>query len=178
MSKTIVFVAASPSTQSRSTHVARAVAAEAERAGLQVRFFSLTDFDPADVFFARSATPAVQRFVESVKSAAALVLSTPVYKAAYTGALKAIVDLIPPDALAGKPALGIATARLADHASGVDQAYLDLFGFFKARALDTLFVGDDELRLGTVDASLSEGARARVLDASRALVTAIDEEPE
>jgi hypothetical protein len=41
---------------------------------------------------ARAEAPAVKHFVDAVRGAAALVLSTPAYKATYAGALKALVD--------------------------------------------------------------------------------------
>jgi FMN reductase len=175
MSQSVVFLTGSPATGSRSAFVAHAVASEALRAGLRPVFWSLADFDPADVLFGRAGAPGVARFIDGVKEAAALVLATPVYKATYAGALKAIVDLIPPDALVDKPTLGIATARLAAHATGVDQSYRSLFAFFRARALDTLFLTDDELQLAPGACVLSVDAEQRVRRAGRTLVQATEE---
>jgi FMN reductase len=172
MSQSIVFLMGSPSSQSRSAFVAHTVASETNRLGLNSVFWSLADFDPADVLFGRVGAPSAARFVESAQQAAALVLATPVYKATYAGALKAIVDLIPADALVGKPALGIATARLADHAAGVDQGYRSLFAFFRARAIETLFVGDDELQLAGTSGVLVADAEERVRKTARAIVHA------
>jgi FMN reductase len=143
MSQHIVFVLGSPSLTSRSSSVARAVAAHVDRAGLATRVFSLRDFDAADVLLARSDATAVQTFLQAVKSAAAIVLSSPVYKGTYGGSLKALVDMIPPDALIGKPVLGIATTRLEAHGPEVDRAFLALAAFFRARPLDTLVVLDE-----------------------------------
>jgi FMN reductase len=175
MTQSIVFLAASPSDASRSAFVAHIVASEAERAGYHPAFFSLRDFEPADILFGRSAAPSIVRFVEATKAAAAFVLATPVYKATYAGALKAIVDLIPPDVLVEKPALGISTARVATHAIGVNQAYRALFGFFRARAQDGLFVGDDELKFAEGGGVLSIDAEQRVRKAARSLIQTINE---
>jgi len=170
MSREIVFVAGSPSSTSRSSLVARRVADYAERQGFHVRSFSLGDFDPADVLFARADAPPVKVFVESVKGAAALVLSTPVYKGAYAGGLKALVDLVPPDALVGRPALGVATTRLEAHAPEVDRAYRALFAFFAARALDPLVVLDDEFEGTGAGRTLGSRATERVDASARALI--------
>jgi FMN reductase len=105
------------------------------------------------------------------------VLSTPVYKATYAGGLKAIVDLIPPDALVGKPALGIATTKLASHGVEVDRAFRALFAFFRARTNETLVVNDDELRVDGASGTLAAAAEARVEREARALIRAV-EEPE
>lgn len=159
MSGEIVFVSGSPSATSRSTAVARALADRLESGGQRTRFTSLHDFPAADVLLARVEAPAVRRFVDVVKDAAGLVLSTPVYKATYAGGLKALVDLIPPDALKGKPALGIATTRLPAHREEVRGAFEKLFAFFGARAVPALVVLDDEL-------TVVEGAPAKLVAAA------------
>lgn len=174
MSRDVVFLSGSASAISRSALVARAVASEVQHAGLRPVFWSLSDFDPADVLFGRAQSPAAARFIGAAKGAVSLVVSTPVYKAAYTGALKAIVDLIPPEALIGRPALGIATAKVAAHGAEVDRAFRTLFAFFKARALETLFVLDDELQIASGEGVLSVDAEQRAREASRALVAAVD----
>jgi|HubBroStandDraft_1064217.scaffolds.fasta_scaffold00734_8 FMN reductase len=175
MKQSIVFVAGSPSDSSRSAFVAHIVASETQQAGWHPVFFSLRNFDPASVLFGRTAAPDVVRFIDATKAAAAIVLAAPVYKGTYTGVLKAIVDLIPPDALVEKPALGISTAKLATHAIGVDQAYRALFGFFRARGQDTLFVSDDELPFAAGAGVLSVDAERRVRKAAQALVQSIGE---
>lgn len=175
MNKSIVFLMASPSPTSRSAFVARTLAAETERGGVRPAFWSLSDFDPGDVLFGRGDAREIAPFIVATKEAAGIVLATPVYKAVYTGALKAIVDLIPPDNLAGKPALGIATAKQPGHATTVDQAYRSLFAFFKARPQDTLFLRDDEVQLGPGAGVLAIDAEQRLRKAARALVQATAE---
>ena len=172
MNREIVFVAGSPSPTSRSSFIAAALAAQVARAGLSARAFSIRDFDPADLILGHASAPAVQGFLQAVASSAAIVLSSPVYKATYAGGLKAVVDLIPPDPLVSKPALGIATTRLTTHGLEVDRGYRSLFTFFRARALDTLVVVDDELRLEGGQGRLVPLAQGRVDKAARELVAA------
>ena len=173
MTAPIIFIAGSPSPTSRSSLIARAVAEALAADGLEAKSFSLRDFDAGDVLFARASVPAIASFVEAAKTAAAVVLSTPVYKATYSGGLKALVDLIPPDALVGKPALGIATTKLPEHAVSVGAGYAALFGFFRARALDTLVVLDS-LRDGVGTAlTLGAAARDRVRAAAHSLRAAL-----
>ncbi|WP_394833310.1 NAD(P)H-dependent oxidoreductase [Pendulispora rubella] len=174
MSRDIVFVGGSPSSTSRSRFVAGAVAHALQGAGWTARHFSLGDFDAEDVFHGRTSAPKIAAFVDAVKSAAAIVLSTPVYKATYSGALKALVDLIPPDALAGKPALGIATIRLEAHGPEVDHAYRALFAFFQAKAVGSLIVRDDELPPAEGGFALNDAARDRTTGAAKALLAALE----
>jgi FMN reductase len=176
MSREIVFLAGSPSKISRSSSVARALAGRLEAQGWPTRWYSVRDFDPADVILARAEAPALRRFVEAVRGAGALVLSTPVYKATYAGALKAVVDLIPPDALVDAPALGIATTRLADHGGDVARAFGALFSFFRARSVGALVVLDDELTLGNDGvAAFAPPAEDRLTAVLGALSLAVEE---
>jgi FMN reductase len=169
----VVFIAGSPSEASRSSRVARAVAEQLEKVGVGSRSFSLGDFDAGDVLHARTSTPSVAAFIEATAAAPAIVLSSPVYKGIYTGALKAIVDLIGYDALVDKPALGIATARLPPHGETVAAAYRQLFDFFRARALDPLFFTDEELAVVEGQPAFREGVARRIAEASRKLATAL-----
>ena len=171
--KDVVFVAGSPSTVSRSSAVARSVAARLEALGHATQWHDVRDFDAGDVFFARSDAPAVRRLVESVRGAAAVVFSTPVYKATYAGALKALVDLIPPDALAGKPVLGIGTTRLEAHGGALARSFDALFSFFQARTLGTLVVLDGEVSVGESGSTLTVGAEGRLATALRELSCAL-----
>lgn len=177
MSRNVLFIHGSPSAASRSALLADAVASLVREAGLQPQIWSLRDFAAPDLLYARTTAASVTPFLEAAKKAVAVVLATPVYKATYTGALKAIVDLVPPEALGGRPALGIATARIQAHAGGVDHAFQALFGFFQARPLDTLFVLDGDLQVEAGKVTLSSSAEARVQASARSLVAAIEERP-
>ncbi len=170
MSRDVVVLTASPSPTSRSTFVARLVAGHAERAGYSVRYFAPADFEAADLIAGRGTGAAAGRFLDAVAKAEAIVLSTPVYKATYSGALKTVVDLIAPDALVGKHALGVATTRLPAHEAEVDRAYQSLFSFFRARVSETLVVLDAELELDDRGGTLAPAAELRVARAAQALL--------
>ncbi|MGA3122431.1 MAG: NAD(P)H-dependent oxidoreductase [Polyangiaceae bacterium] len=173
MSQQIVFLAGSPSATSKSTRVARQVAQQLETRGLSTRFFSLSDFDAADLLWGRVETPSVAAFLSVVRSAAAIVLSTPVYKATYSAGLKALIDLIPPDALVDRPALGIATTKLDSHGAEVSVAFQALFRFFRARGLPSLVVNDAELTVEETGVALTREAEDRLAVAVRGLQDAV-----
>lgn len=173
MSKSIVFVAGSPTTDSRSSFVAASIARALPPTAAHAHAWSLRDFDAADVLMGRTDAPGVADFLGVVRSADAIVLSSPVYKASYTGALKAILDLVDTEALRGKPALGIATSRAAVHAEAVADAYAALFGFFAAEALPALVVLDHEIVEGPQGRVFSAPALHRVGDAAASLARAL-----
>jgi len=138
----IVLLSASPSASSRSRWVARSIV---EGAGRPVRAITPVELGAEDVLAARE-TPSIAAFVGAVREAAAIVLATPVYKASYAGALKAVLDLVPHDALRGTPWLAIATAKAPAHLTPTAHALSELASFFEARVVASpLSFRDDEL---------------------------------
>ena len=173
MPREVLFIAGSPSPGSRSSAMARVVAEEVERAGFAPRLLSLHDFDATDVLLARTQAPSIVRLIDAARGAVGVVLSSPTYKASYSGALKAIVDLIPPDALLDKVALGIATTRLETHGVLAEDAYRALFRFFAARPVHTVVVADAEITADEAGLKLLPGAEPRLRAAAAAFVDAL-----
>lgn len=66
--------------------------------------------------------PALAVAAAQVREADALVVGTPVYKAAYSGVLKLFLDLLPQDGLAGKLVLPIASGGSQSHMLALDYA--------------------------------------------------------
>ncbi|WP_151637197.1 NADPH-dependent FMN reductase [Noviherbaspirillum aerium] len=118
----ILLLAGSPSLTSRSTrllhHVGDRLASLGHRYGklhvldLPARALLQADFADADIQLAQ----------RQVRDAEAVVVSTPVYKAAYSGVLKAFLDLLPQDGLAGKLVLPLATGGSQSHMLALDYA--------------------------------------------------------
>ncbi|MYM18613.1 NADPH-dependent FMN reductase [Brevibacterium sp. 5221] len=67
-----------------------------------------------------TAHPQLAAALDRVAGADAVVLGSPVYKATYTGLLKAFVDLLPMDAFAGKPVLPFLTGGSPAHVLALD----------------------------------------------------------
>jgi len=141
--------------------------------GIETSWWELSDFVAEDVFLARTTAPAIVDFVADARRSAALVLASPVYKASYSGALKAIVDLLPPDTFVGKPALGIATVRLPAHGLLIEQAYAALFAFFSAHVLPPLVVFDEDIVSQEGTRGLNAQAASRVSDAATRLIALV-----
>jgi len=78
---------------------------------------------PAEVMFhARFEAPEVRQLAERVAAAQGLVIVSPVYKAAYTGALKVVLDLLPQYALEDKAVLPLMVGGSAAHLLAIDTA--------------------------------------------------------
>ncbi|SEL91589.1 FMN reductase [Pseudoxanthomonas sp. GM95] len=84
----------------------------------------------------RSQLPkAVERELAAVEQADVLIVTTPVYRGAYTGLFKHFFDFIHQDALIDTPVLLAATGGSERHALMIDHQLRPLFSFFQARTL-------------------------------------------
>ncbi|MFC8126256.1 NADPH-dependent FMN reductase [Streptomyces sp. NPDC057302] len=98
---------------------------------------------PADALLsADTSHPAVAAAVALVESTDALVVGTPVYKAAYSGVLKTFLDLLPQFALRGKPVLPLATGGSPAHVLAVDYALRPVLTSLGAEVAQGWFVLD------------------------------------
>lgn len=94
-------------------------------------------FESFSSFAAQRLSSNVRSVIQAIETADALVVGTPVYKASYSGALKHLFDLIPPNALTGKPVLLAATAGSPLHGLVAEHQLRPLFGFFNTLTLPT-----------------------------------------
>jgi FMN reductase len=88
----------------------------AERGGELIDLSSL----PAEGLLGRTEDEAVARAVAKAGDAQVLVVATPVYRASYTGALKAFFDRFQYEALKGTAVVLVATAAAAEHYLALD----------------------------------------------------------
>jgi FMN reductase len=118
----ILAINGSPRIVSRSATLLNHVAEAVEESGHEVVDLRILDL-PADALLAgNTAAPDIAASLELLASVDALVIATPVYKAAYTGLLKAWLDLVPQFALDGKVVLPLATGGSLAHALALDYA--------------------------------------------------------
>lgn len=66
--------------------------------------------------------PLIRQALAEVAQAHVVLIATPIYKAAYSGVLKAFLDLLPQDALRGKTVLPLATGGSIAHLLALDYA--------------------------------------------------------
>jgi FMN reductase len=174
MSDPVVLISGSPARESRSTRVLRSVDERLAAAGLRSRAFGLRDFEASDLVLGRADVSAVQQYLASLQSASVVVFATPVYKATYSGGLKLLVDLIPPDALRGKTVLTVATARISRYFQSVQRAFDDLYRFFDVGLIiPPIFLLDEQVNLEGGAPQYDKSAETALDKAATALVSAL-----
>jgi FMN reductase len=110
-------------------HIGDKLASQGHRCTkLQVR-----DLPAQALLHADFGDPAIIRASALVQEADAIVIATPVYKASYTGILKAFLDLLPQDGLDGKLVLPLATGGSQSHMLVLDYALRPVLASLSAR---------------------------------------------
>ena len=117
----ILLIAGSPSEHSRSAALLDAVQARLGGHVLVDRLH-IRDLSPQALLLADVHHKSIAHAVAQVASARALVVATPIYKAAYSGVLKVFLDLLPQTALKGKLVLPLATGGSPHHMLALDYA--------------------------------------------------------
>jgi|SRR5690625_932142 len=142
----IVLIGGSPSPTSRSSIVLDQVSEAVAGAGFAIDRIEVRDIDPAALLFADFGHPDVVEAVAKIERAAAIIIATPVYKASYSGVLKALLDLLPRDAFRNKPILPIATGGTIAHLLSIDYALRPvLYALCADKVLAGRFILDKEV---------------------------------
>ena len=98
------------------------------------------------------------RLLAQIAAADAVVVATPVYKAAYSGLLKAVLDLLPQEGLAGKLVLPLATGGSQSHMLALDYALRPVLASMAPRSILPSIYATSEQLGRHADGSLSLAA--------------------
>jgi len=106
--------------------------------------------------------------IDKIANADALILGTPVYRGSYTGIIKNLFDILPNDALVGKPVGVVVTGSTQHHYLSIEHTIKPLLGFFHAHALPGgVYVWADHYNESVI---VNEGALERLQQLATALV--------
>ena len=118
----VLSISGSPSVSSRTARLLRHLDARLIAQGHEVIPLDIRTIPAEALLGADFRHPAIVEATELVARADGVVIATPVYKAAYSGALKALLDLLPQYALTGKTVLPLATGGSVAHVLAIDYA--------------------------------------------------------
>ena len=142
----VITLAGSPRFPSRSSSLLEYAREKLNGLDVEVYHWNLQNFAPEDLLYARFDSPALKTFTEQLQQADGLIVATPVYKAAYSGALKTLLDLLPERALQGKVVLPLATGGTVAHLLAVDYALKPVLSALKAQEiLHGVFADDSQV---------------------------------
>lgn len=165
----VLLIAGSPTERSRSATlldgVEQRLHAAVDDRRLHVDRLRIRDLSPQALLLADWGHASVVRAIEQVASARALVIATPVYKAAYSGVLKVFLDLLPQTALKGKAVLPLATGGSPHHMLALDYALRPVLQSLGARhILPGVYASDSQIPKDDSGDYRIEGEIAQRLD--------------
>jgi hypothetical protein len=101
----VLAISGSPSSKSRTALVAQHVLDLLRTENLETRFLSVRDLPAEALLRGNTSEPQIAEALAAVEQASGIVFATPIFKAAYSGLLKCMLDILPQFALAGKAIL-------------------------------------------------------------------------
>jgi len=116
----ILLINGSPSAPSRSQGILEYTIALLNEQGVKTDLISVRDLPAEDLVFGKYNSPNLEPVKALLAEADAVIISTPIYKASYTGLLKTFLDLLPQKALSNKVILPIATGGTIAHLLAID----------------------------------------------------------
>ncbi|MGW3645642.1 NADPH-dependent FMN reductase [Streptomyces sp. NPDC000878] len=118
----ILSVSGSPSPTSRTSRLLRHLDDRLRLQGHEVTPLDVRTLPAQALLGADFKHPAIVAATDLFARADGVVIGTPVYKAAYSGLLKSLLDLLPQYALSGKTVLPLATGGSTAHVLAIDYA--------------------------------------------------------
>ncbi len=145
MSK-VAIIADIASATSRINGVIDQINGALQEKGVEATVLNVRALPPEDLVYLKFDSPAIASANAAVEGADAVIVVTPVYKAAYTGILKAYLDLLPQKALVGKTILPVALGGTMAHMLILDYALKPVLAALGAtNQLQGVFVLDSQV---------------------------------
>lgn len=143
----VLAIAGSPSHPSRTYSLLEKASEQLVSANIETKILSIRDV-PAEVLaYGQYDSPTLEEPKILLEKATGVIISTPIYKAAYTGALKAFLDLLPQKALVDKIVLPIATGGTIAHLLAIDYALKPVLSELGARHfISTVYAVDKQIQ--------------------------------
>ncbi|MCP2033876.1 FMN reductase [Planomicrobium sp. HSC-17F08] len=141
----IVILSGSPSEASRSEVVLKHLGELLKERGFSVSHLSVRDVPQEDLFLGRYNSDAIAEISTLIHGAKGVIVGSPVYKAAYSGVLKALIDLLPQDVLQDTPVLPLMTGGSSAHLLALEYTLKPLLATLKGQNLKGVYLVDSQI---------------------------------
>jgi len=141
----IVVLSGSPTEHSRSDKVLRYLGSLIEKEGFSVTHISVRDIPIEDLFYGRFDSLAIREVGELVENAKGVIVGSPVYKGAYSGVLKTLLDILPRDVLQHTPVLPLMTGGSPSHLLAIEYTLKPVLATLKGHNLKGVYLLDSQV---------------------------------
>lgn len=159
MVRKVLAISGSLSAQSKTAGLVDAVLEDFRSHGVETEHLVARHLDPAALLRGDLGHASLAALVSAVRDAHGLIIATPIYKASFTGLIKAALDIMPQFAFAGKVVLPLGTGGSVAHVLALDYGLRPVIQSMGARhVVQSHFV---------VETDLASGGQAVVLNDQR-----------
>lgn len=158
----IVILSGSPSASSHTDRALQHIGHLIRAQGYEIVFLSVRDFSPTAICRGHYDSVEIKALTGKLQEAAGVVIGSPVYKAAYTGVLKALLDLLPEAVLEGTPILPIMVGGSSKHLLAIEYAFKPLLEELKGEPLQGVYLLDRQIDKTSFPAIREEEIRQRI----------------
>ena len=97
------------------------------------------------LFYGQFDHPEILELASLIQNSKGVIVGSPVYKASYSGVLKAFLDIRPQDVLQGKPVLPLMTGGSFSHLLAIEYTLKPLLATLKGQNLKGVFLLDNQI---------------------------------
>ncbi|CDQ40421.1 MULTISPECIES: NADPH-dependent FMN reductase [Virgibacillus] len=141
----IAILSGSPSSPSRSDQVLNYLGSILNQNGFSITSISVKDVPYEDLFTGNFNSQAITSIAQTLESAKGVIVGSPVYKGAYSGVLKALLDVLPQDVLKHTPVLPVMTGGSMSHLLAIEYALKPVLATLKGHNLKGLYFLDSQI---------------------------------
>lgn len=143
---TILLIGGSPSATSRTGRWLEDIRSRLARQGQHVETLHVRDLPAEALLHADFKHPDILAALQKVELATAIIIATPVYKAAYSGLLKTFIDLWPQFGLRDKVVLPLASGGSPAHTLVLDYALRPVLASLAPKqVLDSIYAVEEQI---------------------------------
>ena len=175
---TILLIGGSPSATSKTARWLENIRVRLEQEGARTESLQVRDLPAAALLLADFQHPEILAALQRVEQATAIVIATPVYKAAYSGLLKTFIDLWPQFGLTGKVVLPLASGGSTAHTLILDYALRPVLSSLAPKQIfDSIYAVEQQINWSkesglTLDPSIEQRTQQGVNDLLEAVRSA------
>ena len=141
----IIIISGSPSDTSRTKKVLDYLGTVVEQEGFSIKHISVRDVSKDVLFEGAYDSPEIRDIATLIQNAKGVIIGSPVYKGAYSGVLKTLIDVLPQDVLKHKPVLPLMTGGSSTHLLALDYTLKPVLASLKAHNLKGLYFVDAQI---------------------------------
>lgn len=147
----IVIISGSPFPDSRTDQVLQHMGKLLEKENFRTIHYSVVDVPPEDLIGCDFNSPKIKEITKSILDGKGVIVGSPVYKAAYSGVLKTLIDLMPQDVFANKFVMPLMTGGTERHLLAMEYVLKPLLATLKAHTLKGVYLVEDEINTNPME---------------------------